>query len=233
MTTSYHQFCPVAKAAELLGDRWTLLVIREMLAGSSHFNELRRGVPTMSPTLLSKRLHQLVHGGLVERRDDGREVAYVLTAAGRDLKPVLESLGAWGVSWIGELGEADLDPKLLLWDLHRNVDRALLPAGRTVVSFRFADVPIKLRSWWLVMTTDAVDVCDFDPGYDVSVTVTGDLRQLVEIWRGDSAWADAIRSGRVQLQGPELLRRAVPVWFPPSRFAGVPRAPAEVQLSHL
>ncbi|MET0693413.1 MAG: helix-turn-helix domain-containing protein [Propionibacteriaceae bacterium] len=232
MATSYHQFCPVAKAVELLGERWTLLVIRELLAGSSHFNELRRGVPSMSPSLLSKRLHQLVRAGLVERTDDGHEVSYLLTPAGRDLQPVVESLGVWGVAWIGELGEADLDPKLLLWDLHRNIDLALLPAGRTVVTFRFPDVPAKLRNWWLVMTAEAVDVCDFDPGYDVAVTVTGSLQGLVKIWRGDVGWGEAIRSGAVQLQGPELLRRAVPDWFPPSRFAGVPRAPDGVRLSH-
>jgi len=123
---SYHQFCPVAKAMELLDERWTLLVVRELVTGSEHFNELRRGLPRMSPTLLSKRLQQLTRAGVVERTDDGR---YVLTAAGEELRPVVEALGGWGVRWIGELGDADLDPQLLLWDMHRNVDHTAVPKG--------------------------------------------------------------------------------------------------------
>jgi DNA-binding HxlR family transcriptional regulator len=223
MGAPYHQFCPVAKAMELLDERWTLLVIRELLAGSTRFNDLRRGVPTMSPTLLSKRLSQLVRAGVVSRHDDGREITYALTAAGEELRPVIEALGAWGMRWTGELGDPDLDPKLLLWDLHRNVDLTLVPDGRTVVAFRFVDVPAKRRSWWMVLSQDGVDVCDFDPGYDVAVSVAGSLRTLVEVWRGDLGWPTALRSGAVVLEGPEHLRRAVPIWFPPSRFAAVPR----------
>ena len=223
MGSSYHQFCPVAKAMELLDERWTLLVIREMLSGSTRFNELRRGVPTMSPTLLSKRLIQLVRAGVVARHDDGREVTYELTQAGEELRPVVEALGAWGMRWTGELGDMDLDPKLLLWDLHRNVDLELLPSGRTVVAFRFTDVSAKLRAWWLILSADGVDVCDFDPGHDIAVSITGSLRKLVEIWRGDLPWSGALRGGRVTLEGPEHFRRAVPIWFPPSRFAAVPR----------
>jgi hypothetical protein len=182
----------------------------------------------MSPALLSKRLQELVRAGVLERQDDGREVAYVLTPAGEELRPVVESLGMWGTRWVGELGDADLDPKLLLWDLHRNVDPDLLPTGRTVVTFRFLDVPVKERDWWLVLTADAVDVCDFDPGYDVAVSVSGSLRQLVQVWRGDLDWSQALRRGPLTVQGPEQLRRALPGWFPPSRFAAVPRPGAEV-----
>ena len=129
MGTSYHQFCPVAKAMELLDERWTLLIVRELVAGSERFNELRRGVPRMSPTLLSKRLNQLVRAGVVDRRGDGNDVRYVLTPAGRELQPVVEALGVWGIRWIGEIGDEDLDPKLLLWDMHRNIDYAAVPAG--------------------------------------------------------------------------------------------------------
>lgn len=114
MGTSYHQFCPVAKAMELLDERWTLLVIRELLLGSRHFNELRRGVPKMSPTLLSKRLQHLIRAGLVDRRDE-EQVAYVLTAAGQEFRPVIEALGVWGTRWVVEIGDDDLDPKLLMW----------------------------------------------------------------------------------------------------------------------
>jgi DNA-binding HxlR family transcriptional regulator len=183
--------------------------------GSRHFNDIRRGVPKMSPSLLSKRLHDLTRAGIVERRNDGHEVEYTLTAAGKELQAIVESLGAWGMRWIGRIGDEDLDPKLLMWDLHRHVDAALVPPGRTVVSFRFNDVPAKIGNWWLVITAEEVDVCDFDPGYDVAVSVTGTLRRMVEIWRGDLGWSAALRSGSIQLEGPERLRRAVPKWFPP------------------
>ncbi|MEU4589207.1 winged helix-turn-helix transcriptional regulator [Micromonospora aurantiaca (nom. illeg.)] len=223
MGASYHQFCPVAKAMELLDERWTLLVVRELVSGSERFNELRRGLPRMSPTLLSRRLHQLVRAGVVERRVDGADVRYVPTAAGRELRPVVEALGAWGVRWIGELGDADLDPKLLLWDMHRHVDHDAVPPGRTVVRFRFRDVPAALRDWWMVIAAGEADVCDSDPGHDVTVTVTADLRALVQVWMGDLEWAAALRGGAVEVTGPEALRRAAPGWFTLSPFAAVPR----------
>lgn len=223
MGSTYRQFCPVAKAMELLDERWTLLVVRELVSGSERFNDLRRGLPRMSPTLLSRRLHQLVRAGVIERRADGADVRYVLTQAGRELRPVVESLGAWGIRWIGELGDQDLDPNLLLWDMHRNVDRDAVPVGRTVIQFRFRDVPQPTRDWWLVITRAEVDVCDIDPGYEVTVTVTTELRTMVRIWRGDLAWSRALRAGVLEVRGPETLRRAVPEWFTLSDFAAVPR----------
>jgi DNA-binding HxlR family transcriptional regulator len=223
MGSSYRQFCPVAKAMELLDERWTLLVVRELVTGSQHFNELRRGVPRMSPTLLSKRLSQLVRAGIADRHDDGGDIRYVLTPAGRELQPVVEALGVWGIRWIGEIGDEDLDPKLLLWDMHRNIDHEAVPAGRTVVQFRFPEVPARNRDWWLVITPDDADVCDADPGYPVAVTVTTSLRCLVEVWRGDLSWSDALRSGAITVQGPENLRRTVPRWFTLSVFAAVSR----------
>lgn len=223
MGSRYHQFCPVAKAMELLDERWTLLVVRELVSGSQHFNELRRGLPRMSPTLLSRRLQQLTRAGVIERRTEGNEVRYVLTQAGQELRPVVEALGAWGVRWIGEIGDEDLDPKLLLWDMHRHIDQEAVPDGRTVVRFRFPDLPSDLRDWWLVITRGEADVCDADPGYDVAVTVTGGLRSMVEIWRGDVSWSQALRARAVEVQGPEAMRRAVPGWFTLSGFAAVPR----------
>src|SRR5919201_610196 len=169
---------------ELLDERWTLLVVRELVTGSERFNELRRGLPRMSPTLLSKRLHQLIRAGVVERRADGDDVRYVMTQAGQELRPAVEALGAWGMRWIGELGDEDLDPKLLLWDMHRHVDHAAVPAGRTVVAFRFSGVPAGNRDWWLVICDGEADVCDADPGHEVAVTVTANLRALIQVWRG-------------------------------------------------
>ncbi len=208
---------------ELLDERWTLLIVRELVSGSTHFNQLRRGLPRMSPTLLSRRLHQLVLAGILERRSDGNDVEYVLTQAGRELQPVVEALGVWGIRWIGELGDEDLDPKLLLWDMQRNIDHTAIPAGRTVVQFVFSDVPKSLRTWWLVITSDEADVCDVDPGHEVAVTVEARLRGMVEVWRGDVSWPDALRAGTVEVQGPEALRRALPSWFTLSVFAGVTR----------
>jgi DNA-binding HxlR family transcriptional regulator len=223
MGSSYHQFCPVAKAMELLDERWTLLIVRELVTGSQHFNELRRGVPRMSPALLSRRLQQLVRAGIIDRQTDGNQVRYVLNQAGQELRPVVEALGAWGIRWIGHLGDEDLDPKLLLWDMHRNINHAAIPAGRTVVQFTFSDVPAGTRHWWLVITSDDADVCDADPGYPVTVTVIASLRRMVEIWRGDLGWSDALRSGEVEVHGSSALRRAIPRWFTLSAFASVPR----------
>ncbi len=228
MGSSYRQFCPVAKAMELLDERWTMLVIRELVTGSEHFNELRRGVPRMSPTLLSRRLAALVRAGIVERRADGNEVRYLLTPAGRELEPVVRALGAWGTRWIGEIGDQDLDPKLLLWDMHRNIDHSAVPEGRSVVRFSFTDVPVQLRDWWLVITSDDADVCDFDPGHPVVVTVTASLRRMVEVWRGDVQWASAVRAGDLRVEGAERLRRALPRWFTLSPFAAVPRPTAPI-----
>jgi len=223
MSASYHQFCPVSKAMELLDERWTMLVIRELVSGSEHFNELRRGLPRMSPTLLSRRLHELVRAGVVDRQVQGNDVRYVLTQAGHELRPVVEALGAWGTRWIGELGDGDLDPKLLMWDMHRHIDKDAIPDGRTVVQFRFPDAPSDARDWWLVITRGEVDVCDVDPGHAVAVTVTASLRSMVNLWRGDLSWSTALRTGAVQVHGPEGLRRAVPGWFTLSGFAAVPR----------
>jgi DNA-binding HxlR family transcriptional regulator len=225
MPSSYGQFCPVAKAMELLDERWTMLVVRELVLGSRHFNELRRGVPRMSPTLLSKRLATLIRAGVVERWDDGTRVTYRLTESGRELEPIVEAIGRWGLRWIGELGDADLDPHLLVWDIHRNVHVEALPPGRTVLRFRFTDVEAAQRNWWIVITPDEVDVCDADPGFDVRVTVQSTLRALTEVWRGDVTWREAIRSGRLELQGDAQSRRAFPGWLRLSSMAGTPRPP--------
>jgi DNA-binding HxlR family transcriptional regulator len=230
MGTSYGQFCPVAKAMELLDERWTMLLVRELVLGSEHFNDLRRGLPRMSPSLLSKRLHQLVRAGVVDKVVDGKDVRYVLTPAGEELRPVVEAVGSWGARWIGELGDVDLDPKLLLWDMHRNVDHAAVPRGRTVVHFRFPEVRGPNGRWWLVITPPEVDVCDTDPGHDVDVVVTSSLRDLTDVWRGARSWSDAVRAERVSFDGPSAVRRDVPRWFPPSGFALVEHADGLVAL---
>ena len=222
MGSPYHQFCPVSKAMELLDERWTLLVIRELLIGSERFNDLRRGLPRMSPTLLSRRLQQLENAGLVDRRVDGKDVRYTLTDAGRELQPVVEAVGAWGSRWVAELADQDLDPKFLMWDMHRNVDLKAIPQGRTVMKFSFPEAPQGRRDWWLVVAQAETDVCDVDPGFEVAVTITASLRTLTAVWRGDVEWFAALRSGSLEVQGPSEVRRAVPGWFTDSSSGGIP-----------
>jgi len=221
--TSYGQFCPVAKAMEVLDERWTLLVLRELLTGSRHFNELRRGVPKMSPALLSKRLRSLERAGVIRRTTEGGRSTYTVTPCGEELRPVVEALGAWGVRWIGELGEEDLDPHLLMWDVRRTVPIQAWPRGRTVLAFRFTDVPAKVGHWWLCVAGDEVDLCDYDPGYEVAGTVEASLRTMTEIWRGDRPWTHALRTGLVTVAGPRSLDRQVPLWLGQSTLAAVPR----------
>lgn len=226
MGASYRQFCPVSKAMEQLDERWTLLVVRELMMGSEHFNDLRRGLPRMSPTLLSRRLQQLAQAGVVEREDAGGEVRYRLTAAGEELRPVVEALGVWGTRWIPELADPDLDPKLLLWDMHRNVDHDAVPPRRTMVAFEFADVAPGVDRWWLVMTAGDVDVCDDDPGDEPAALVQTSLRTLTEIWRGDRSWASAVGDESMRVLATGEVAAALPGWFLLSPFASVPRPAA-------
>lgn len=221
--TGYGQFCPVAKAMELLDERWTLLVVREMLAGSTHFNEIRRGNPRMSPALLSKRLQTLERAGIVRREENGPRSSYRLTASGEELRPVVEALGEWGMRWVGELGERDLDPHLLFWDIRRTVPVSLWPRGRTVLLFVLDDVRPARSRWWLVVSGGEVDVCDVDPGYEADATVRSSLRTMVAIWRGDLAWREAIRTAAVALDGPRAVTARIPEWVGAMAFAGVPR----------
>jgi len=221
---SYGQFCPVAKAMEVLDERWTLLIVRELLLGSTRFNELRRGVPKMSPALLSKRLRALERAGVIVRTEEkGGRSSYALTDAGLELRPIVDALGAWGVRWIPQIGQVDLDPHLLMWDVRRTVPVENWPRARTTIALVFDDVPVKNKYWWLVVNGDDVDSCDADPGYEVALTLTTSLRTFTEIWRGDLSWAAALRSGAVKLDGAASVRRQLPVWIGQSHLSKVPR----------
>lgn len=224
MGASYHSFCPTAKAMELLDERWTLLVVRELVAGTEHFNEMRRALPRMSPSLLSKRLHQLSVAGILERRTEGAEVRYVLTEAGRDLRPVVVALTDWGTRWIGELGEVDLDPKLLMWEMHYGVRHEELPPGRTVLQFRFPGTAGRAGTWWFVVEDGETDVCDTDPGFEPLLRIEADLRTLTRVWRGDVSWDRVLSTGDLRVAGPEEFRRVLPQWFRLPRWASVERA---------
>ncbi|GIK77823.1 MAG: transcriptional regulator [Acidobacteria bacterium] len=223
----YGQFCPVAKASEVLAERWTLLVVRELLCGSNRFNEIQRGVPLMSRSLLAKRLRELEQAGIVERRRGatGRVSEYHLTAAGEELRPIVMGLGEWGQRWArSELSRNELDPRLTMWDMQRNIEIDALPPHRVVIRFRFTDVDPKLpRVTWLVLDGDDVDVCYRDPGYEVDLVVAGRLRVLIGAWMGDFPLTAAIRDGDLRVEGPSNLVRAFPGWLRRSVFAGVER----------
>jgi DNA-binding HxlR family transcriptional regulator len=221
--TGYGQFCPISKAMELLDERWTLLVVRELLLGSRHFNELRRGVPKMSPALLSKRLKSLTRAGVVERTEVDGRTTYSLTQSGQELGEVVAALGKWGTRWVGELGEKDLDPHLLMWDMQRKIPIDSWPRARTTLAFQLDGVASKASRWWLVVADGGADVCDFDPGYDVAGTVETSLRTLTRIWRGDTGWSHALLDGSVSVAGPVDVRRAVPSWIGQSDAAAIPR----------
>jgi DNA-binding HxlR family transcriptional regulator len=221
--STYGQFCPVAKAMELLDERWTLLVVRELLQGSRHFNDIRRGLPKMSPALLSKRLKSLSRAGVVERTDFDGRTSYALTPSGQELAVVVHALGEWGVRWVPELGEEDLDPHLLMWDIRRTISVDAWPRARTVVAFRFTGVAPKAAHWWLMVSEGTADVCDFDPGYEVAATVETSLLTLIQLWRGDLSWSRAMLNGTMAIDGAADARRAVPGWLGQSQMAAVPR----------
>lgn len=222
----YHQFCPVAMAAEILCTRWTMLVIRELVAGSTRFNDLRRGVPRMSRTLLSQRLKELEACGIVERRALPHEHGhhdYRLTPAGADLVPVVEAFGKWGQRWVeSRLTLRNLDPSLLMWDMRRNLDPTPLPKGRTVVQFRYPELPASRRNFWLVVEpTGAVDLCSSDPGYEVDLFISTDLRTMTAIWMGLTTVAAA--RARIDFDGRRDIASSFQTWLGLSPFAGEAR----------
>lgn len=218
----YGQFCPIAKASELLGERWTHLVIRELIAGSETFNDLRKGLPLMSPSLLSTRLKSMEKAGVVERRETAEGVRYTLTEAGQELKPIILQLGVWGHRWIrSDLSPDDLDPSLLMWDIHRTMDAGFFTAERTVLKFEFSDYVSKLRCWWLVVKDGDVDVCMKDPGYEVDLHVLTDVKTLTAVWMGDTTLTKAMRENLITLQGSSHLKRSIGTWMGTNYFADV------------
>lgn len=226
MSGDYGQFCPVAKAAQIIDERWTLLVIRELLAGSGRFNDIHRGVPRMSRSLLAARLRSLVRDGLVERIEGEEGPRYELSAAGEEFRGVVDAMGEWGVRWMSSLSDEDFDPAFLLWDMQRSIDTDALPDGQTVLELSFDGVAQELRGWWLLLSRDEVDVCDHDPGVPTDVLVTAPIRIFVDVWRGQLSWADALRSGSMTVEGVSDLRRELPAWLRLSHFAHVSRPPA-------
>jgi DNA-binding HxlR family transcriptional regulator len=221
---SYKQFCPVAMAAEVLCARWTIVVLREMVAGSTRFNDLRRGVPRMSPALLSQRLKQLEAAGVVRREPCAGEVGvfeYHLTPAGREIEPIVMAFGVWGQRWIStELSLQHLDAHLLMWDMRRSLDPTPLPRRRSVIQMRYPEQPAADRAWWLIVDPDGgVDLCSIDPGFDVDLYVSCDLRTMTAIWMGLDSVRPAVGAGRMVLTGDRTLAGNMQSWLGLSPFA--------------
>jgi DNA-binding HxlR family transcriptional regulator len=204
----------------MLTQRWTPLVLRELMCGSTRFNELRRGLPHMSPTLLTQRLRELELYGIVDRVKDGGGVEYRLTQAGEELRPIIESLGNWGKRWLErELTRQEMDPALLVWDMHRRVAVDELPPEKVITRFDFRSVRAAQSRFWMIFDRPTVDVCFHDPGYEPSLYVNADLRALIDVWMGARTFSSALSDRSMVLEGPRDLCRRFPKWFELSVFA--------------
>jgi DNA-binding HxlR family transcriptional regulator len=216
----YGQFCPLVQATQLLCERWTLIVVRELIAGSTRFNQLKRGVPLMSPTLLSLRLRQLAEAGVIEITGSKGNYSYGLTSAGLELRSVIELLGAWGHRWArSNLNKGDLDAGLLMWDMRRTVDPSVFPTRRIVVQFEYPDAIKGERDWWLVSENSEIDLCLNNPGYDIDIVIKCSLKTMTEIWICQMSFRDAVKKGDIKVLGDFKLTSKLQDWLRSSPLA--------------
>jgi DNA-binding HxlR family transcriptional regulator len=224
MSIQYGQFCPIAKAAEVLGERWTLLIIRELILGSTRFNELQRTLSQISPSLLTKRLVQLQDYGLIIKKEipAQRRSEYHLTAAGKELQPIVLGLGEWGSRWArGQMDDDDLDVELLMVDLQRRIDTDALPGGQQVFRFTFDGLKT-YPHWWIVIDAGGErELCVDNPGKPVDVTIATDLRTMTEIWAGDTTFRQAKAAGKFRITGNSVLIRTLSAWLRSGMFSAV------------
>lgn len=225
----YGQFCPLAKSAEILGEKWTILIVREILMGGRRFSELQRGLGLISPALLTARLKSLEEQGMVaKRRAAGqRGYEYYPTEACEALLPVLISLGEWGLCWAQHtLVDDDYDVEFLMFYLERSINPAKLIGSETVIQFEFTDID-KQSKWWLLVKGDRVDLCVKDPAKDIDIFFRTTVRTMIAVWMGDRTYKDAIAAGDLSVQGPPVLTRNIGTWLTPSVYADSPRAPGQ------
>lgn len=225
--STYGQFCPVALGAEIFAERWTPLILRELLMGGRRFSDIQRGVPRMSRNLLTQRLHSLRQSGIIEQLPaaGGHGYEYRLTVAGRELGAVIDALGTWGYRWASkDLTAKDLDPDFLMWALRRMVRIDALPDGRVVLLFRFRRHTDRL--FWLVLQRPEVDLCLFDPGYEVSLEIEAEVEALARVCLGQVGLLDVMRTGGVEVYGAPHYRNALPSWLGVTRFAAMAKAAA-------
>jgi len=222
----YGQFCPIAKASEVIGEKWTILIIRELMMGATRFNELQRGLSLISPTLLSKRLDSLTQQGLiVKKKIQGQKgYEYFPTRSCQELLPVIQSLGEWGMKWtLSNLTHKDYDVELLMLYLQRSIKPENLPGNITVIRFKFTDVK-NFPNWWMMVEKGKVDLCTHDPGKDVDIYFTSSIQTLAEIWMGRGSYKKAVRDGSLTLVGDNNLADNVSNWMSNSVFADLPAA---------
>jgi DNA-binding HxlR family transcriptional regulator len=222
----YGQFCPIAKATEIIGEKWTVLIIREALMGSTRYSEFQRGLSLISPTMLSKRLDSLVaHGLLMKKKIPAqRGYEYFPTTSCKELLPIIRSLGGWGMRWArSNLAKTDYDVDLLMLYLQRSVVPENLPGDENVIRFKFTDIE-DLSEWWLVITGDEVDICVKDPGKDVDVYFTTTVKTMADVWMGDTTYRSAMAAGTLKIVGHRALTRNITPWMNLSLFADLPSA---------
>lgn len=222
----YGQFCPIAKSTEIIGEKWTLLIIRELLMGGSRFNELQRGLSLISPTVLSRRLDALSEHGLVLKKKipGQRGYEYFPTQSCKELLPIIRTLGDWGMNWArSNLTEKDYDVELLMLYLKRSIIPEKLIGKETVIRFKFTDIA-KYPDWWLVVTGEEVDLCVKNPGKDIDVYFTSSVKTMADIWMGDNTYKNAIREGTLNIVGHEMLTRNITAWMSNSIFSDLPPA---------
>lgn len=216
----YGQFCTVARAAEVLCERWTPLVVRELLCKSRRFNDLRRGVPRMSTSLLAQRLRHLEDLGVVRRSAVGKVWEYSLTEAGEELRPIVMALGHWGARWIGSrLREEELDASLLMWDMRRFARIEEFPPRPVIIHFKFRDARAGERAWWLVVEQGEADLCRDDPGRDLTLVVDATVRALTEVWTGERTPQEVVRSQELRVNGGTSDVENLWRWLGTSAFA--------------
>ena len=221
MEESYGQFCTVARGAEALCERWTPLVVRELLCGSKRFNELHRGVPRMSTNLLAQRLRHLEEIGVVRRTATGKVWEYSLTEAGEELRPIIMALGHWGARWIGSrLRDDELDAGLLMWDVRRFVRIETFPSRPVVIQFKFHDARPGEQEWWLVVEQGVADLCRDDPGRELTLVVDSSVRALTEVWTGDRTPREVLQSRELRVDGAVKDAESLWRWLGTSAFAG-------------
>lgn len=222
----YGQFCPISKAAEILGEKWTILIIRELIMGATRFNELQRGLTLISPTLLSRRLDTLAEQGLVlKKKIPGQKgYEYFATESCRELMPVIVGMGEWGMRWArSSLTEKDYDVELLMLYLKRSIVPEKLVATETVIRFKFTDIK-EYPDWWIVVQGNDLDICVKDPGREVDVYFTSSVKTLADIWMGDSSYRKAQQQGDMKIVGDSQLTRNITSWMANSIFADLPPA---------
>jgi DNA-binding HxlR family transcriptional regulator len=221
---SYGQFCSMARTLDLLGERWTLLIVRELLCGSRRFGEIQRGIPRISRTMLSARVRELAEAGVIERHEGDGGPEYRLTPAGLELAGVVRELGTWGQRWLPrELRPSELDVRPLVWDIHRRVRREALPEKPFVVRIELTDVRGAAARHYLLLRRDEVSLCTVNPGFPEELGLRATRRVLVGWWRGDLTFRQALEAGLV-LEGRREWVRAFPGWFERYLFASI--APA-------